>query len=494
MKRRRNKVEEVILEAKNGNLDSTIATDNTKMKDDSNNEKIKKHVMVFVLGDLGHSPRMQYHSLSIARMDKENNHVDFIGLLDSKPYPEVLNQENIKIIPLMSNWWNWVNYLMRLHFLFYLLFAPIKVFLQFLIICCQLIYIAKSNPFLNKNLQNNLQKDKLQKDKLQKILLIQTPPAIPTLFLIWFLLKLKLIKLDKYIIDWHNYGYSILNLNKKFKPLVGLAKYLEFNFISQATHHLCVSNAMKSDLMNNQFKEYNQFKKDLNNKDNFIRVMYDRPPEMFKSEKLNEKERNELFKRAKLNINVNRNFKLLVSSTSWTEDEDFSKLLKSIIDIDNKLEKENNNDLYLEFIITGKGPQKEYYLDKISKLGLKHCQIQTVWLEAEDYPKLLSICDLGICLHYSSSKLDLPMKVVDMFGSNLPVLAIEYETISELVKHGENGYIFKDSNELTEYLEELFLTTNGGSTLNQMKQHLKDNFDKRRWNTEWNEKISPLFV
>ena len=115
---------------------------------------------------------------------------------------------------------------------------------------------------------------------------------------------------------------------------------------------------------------------------------------------------------------------VLVTSTSWTDDEDIGMVLKCMQLWETAAERTRLCKLVL--FVTGKGPGRAAFEKALTLLEFKHVQIHTIWLSIEDYPKLLGLADVGICLHTSSSKLDLPMKVVDMFGCGLPVCAIEY--------------------------------------------------------------------
>ncbi|XP_039062822.1 UDP-glycosyltransferase TURAN-like [Hibiscus syriacus] len=105
----------------------------------------------------------------------------------------------------------------------------------------------------------------------------------------------------------------------------------------------------------------------------------------------------------------------------------------------------------------------------------------------------LGSADLGVCLHTSSSGLDLPMKVVDMFGCGLPVCAVSYSCIEELVKVEKNGLLFSSSSELAEELLMLFRGFPAEcDALNSLKNGALETCSSARWATEWEEHAKPL--
>jgi beta-1,4-mannosyltransferase len=119
---------------------------------------------------------------------------------------------------------------------------------------------------------------------------------------------------------------------------------------------------------------------------------------------------------------------LLVSSTSWTADEDFSILLQALDAYETLADDVKNNLPKLVVLITGKGPMKEDFEKQVEQKEKmwKYVRCRTTWLEMEDYPRLLQCADLGVSLHSSSSGLDFPMKIVDMLGAGLKVLALDF--------------------------------------------------------------------
>ena len=186
--------------------------------------------------------------------------------------------------------------------------------------------------------------------------------------------------------------------------------------------------------------------------------------------------------------------KVLVSSTSWTPDEDFSLLLEALVLYSALATSASSSLPNILVIVTGKGPQRVAFLSKINTLTgegkLKKVQIKTAWLSAEDYAKLLGSADLGISLHMSSSGVDLPMKVVDMLGAGLPVIGWDkFEAWGELVHEGINGQGFQSSIMLLEKLVMLF--GDDGQRLQRLRQGAMIE-GKRRWDDEWNPLVGKL--
>ncbi|XP_060882633.1 chitobiosyldiphosphodolichol beta-mannosyltransferase [Labrus mixtus] len=431
-----------------------------------------RRVCVLVLGDIGRSPRMQYHSLSLS---KHGFNVTFVGFYDSKPHPDVLRQENIQIVPITE--------VKGLRGGPRLLTYVTKVILQVL----QLLFV-------------------LLRMDTQSHILMQNPPGLPSIAVAWLV---SVLRGSTFIIDWHNYGYTIMALSHGQRhPLVRMAKWYEHFFGPLAAHNLCVTKAMKDDLQENWGIK--------------ATTLYDRPASIFRETPV--ELQHELFMRLadtypqfqsersdEADVQVERTVfsardltgdtvtlraerpALLISSTSWTEDEDFSVLLKALEEYEGFI-KGGSSLPSLVCVITGKGPQKEHYMKLIDSLSLQHVKICTPWLEAEDYPVLLGSADLGVCLHMSSSGLDLPMKVVDMFGCCLPVCAIDFNCLHELVKHEENGLIFRDSQELAEQLKSLLSEfPSSGGRLGAFRSSLRSSRGQR-WDDNWDQNVLPLIT
>jgi len=138
---------------------------------------------------------------------------------------------------------------------------------------------------------------------------------------------------------------------------------------------------------------------------------------------------------------------LVVSSTSWTPDEDFGQLLDALPAFNENLVQANARAVV---IVTGKGDLRQQFEERLCGMvpQLQAVRVVTMWLSFADYALLLGSADLGLSLHSSSSGIDLPMKVVDMFGAGLPVCARSFAALPELVQHGENGLVFSSTEEL----------------------------------------------
>jgi beta-1,4-mannosyltransferase len=146
---------------------------------------------------------------------------------------------------------------------------------------------------------------------------------------------------------------------------------------------------------------------------------------------------------------------LLVSSTSWTADEDFSLLITALDRYQAALTRGSPLPKLL-VLITGKGALRSAFEKTVAARensgAWKDVTARCTFVVAKDYPVLLGCADLGVSLHTSSSGRDLPMKMVDMFGCGVPVLAKGFPCIGELVKEGKNGMVFDNGAQLGEQL------------------------------------------
>ncbi|KAM0248533.1 hypothetical protein ACHAQJ_009438 [Trichoderma viride] len=415
-----------------------------------------EHIQILVVGDIGRSPRMQYHALSVA---KHGRKVDIVGYKETARHPDLIGNPNVAVYPLapQPEWIAWGT-------LPFFLNIPCKVIQQFWTLFRTLMYTAPPAQWI----------------------IIQNPPSIPTfhvaLFVSW-------IRGSKVVVDWHNYGHTILAQKTLLRPLVPFYKFYEIRL----GRHLGNANLAVTDAMTKQLQAGGRFRLK-----NPVYTLHDRPAEIFQP--INSpKARFDFLSRLPETKNHAKNIvdgalRLVVSSTSWTADEDFGMLLDALVAYATPTPGQEDVPPILA-IITGKGPQRQAYLDKIKELQdaskLPGIRILSAWLSNRDYASLLASADLGISLHKSSSGVDLPMKVVDMFGAGLPVAAYAgFESIGELVKEGQNGCGFETVPQLTDILKRL-LSFEGAEELARLKKGAIEE-GSRRWDEEWDSIVGPV--
>lgn len=354
----------------------------------------KGRVWVVVLGDFGRSPRMQYHALSLSQAGYE---VDVIAMGGSQPIAALRTAGNVHThsIPQLP------AAAARLPSLLGLLLKA--VFQLAALLVMMLLQLPRPAAIL-----------------------MQNPPAIPSMLVCWLAAARHRAA---WVIDWHNTAFSIMQLKYgRFPWLISLAHSIEQQLGRRAAAHFCVTKA---------FKQWLEADFGLSG----VCVLYDRPPAMFHRCSL--AETHALLQRLQpalagdgIGACLQQQLAaaaatqggtlltcqqpqgapawrpgrpaLVVSSTSWTPDEDFGILLAAAQAYDDAAaaaSSSSRSSSYPDvvFVITGRGPQRDMYLSRIRQLHLSKVAFCSMWLEPEDYPLILGAADLGVCLHTSSS-------------------------------------------------------------------------------------------
>jgi beta-1,4-mannosyltransferase len=272
------------------------------------------------------------------------------------------------------------------------------------------------------------------------VILVQNPPALPTLAAAWAAARIRGARL---VIDWHNLSHTMLavRLGEEHRAVRAL-KRSERRWARRADAHLAVSKSL-ADWLRREWQIT-------------ATVLYDRPTAMFAKPSL--EAANELWQRLSRELNLGvRRIPVVVAPTSWTLDEDFDLLLEALERAERtlatRLGPSDGSTPDLAVLLTGRGDMRADFERRVARRGFKRLAVRTVWLEPADYPTLIGMADAGLCLHQSSSGLDLPMKLADFRGAGVPVCAFDYAPVlSEVLTPGHEGVTFHEPGQLASVL------------------------------------------
>src|SRR5918993_2789700 len=366
---------------------------------------------VVVLGDLGRSPRMQYHALALAVNDGE---VDLVGLEGAPVHAALTAEPRLHAHRLSDGAFSTRAARGPRRFVW---MSAARAALQSARLAAALLRLPKPD-----------------------VILVQNPPAVPTLAVAWMVSRMRGAR---FVIDWHNLAHTVLavRLGEHHRGVRALSRS-ERKWARRADAHITVSKALA---------EWLERRWGIR-----ATVLYDRPPSFFTKPPLEAS--NELWQRLARDLNLGpRRIPLVVCPTSWTPEEDFDLLLESLERTERALVaqrgKSEGTTPDLAVLLTGRGDLRPDFEKRLARREFKRVATRTVWLEPADYPVLIGMADAGLCLHQSSSGLDLPMKLADFRGAGVPACAYDYAPVlGEALTSGHEGITFRDPGELSTVL------------------------------------------
>jgi beta-1,4-mannosyltransferase len=314
------------------------------------------------------------------------------------------------------------------------------------------------------------------------VVLVQDPPAFPTLTVSRLALAKKGVR---FVIDWHNIGYSVLRVRLgQWHPAVRFARWLERRDARYANASLCVSRGL-AEFLKSRFGIQN------------THVLYDRPASIFAPMSRIDRERYRQALLTRLGIH-SALVGFIVCPTSWTEDEDFDVVIDAVRRLEDRIrgwEAMGSSRRFADLVIlvTGDGERRTEFERRFAGLPARRVHLRTRWLEPEDYPRVVGSADLGLCLHRSSSGLDIPMKIADLFGAGVPVCALDYgATLAERVRHGSNGLLFSTAEQLANVLFDLFETFPADDQLFERLRVGARKSARMSWDEGWTREAQPV--
>jgi len=278
------------------------------------------------------------------------------------------------------------------------------------------------------------------------LVLVQNPPAFPTFAVTWWSLRRRGVR---FFIDWHNLGYTLLRLRLgHWHPAIRLARWVERRDARRVDANLCVSRGLAA-FLESRFGVTN------------AHVLYDRPASAFVPIERGDRERHRQALFGRLGVHGGT-VGFVVCPTSWTEDEDFDVIIDAVVRLEHRIRGWESAGRERRFpdlvvLVTGDGERRAEFERRFAGLPARRIHLRARWLEPDDYPRVVGSADLGLCLHRSSSGLDIPMKIADLFGAGVPVLALDYGAcLAERVRHGDNGLLFSTAEQLADIVFDLF--------------------------------------